>query len=601
MEKINLTIRDWRLLAAAFVLFAIGIPPATKALAAKPKAMTMADLVAHWPLVEDTKDAVGHLDGKPRNIRFANGAAVFNGCDSLIQVADAEELHLGTSDFSIGLWVKSEVPLQNTLGDLFSKFDPVARRGINFHLSGSSSGYSAMCDTRHVHFGIDDGYMGDWKDCGKPCSSNTLITSLTVFDGDLYCGIADAEAPTDAARIFRYAGERKWIDCGRLGEDPNHHSVQSMIVHQGRLYAGTGIWDWVQARGRLQGRPAAAMTRVFVYEGGTTWRDLGQVGDGTRVLCMASFNGELYVGLDSSPKLNRGNGRAYRYDGESWINCGSPDGRNFEGFLPLNGKLYASTHGNVYQYEGDRSWALIGDSPFGISQIHSMEAVDGEIVLGTWPQGYVLRQDRDGKWTNIGRLGLPEGQPEINEINDLTVYNGKLYAGVIPRSEIYRFEGDGKWTRLAQLGQRSDWDANKTDTWLRLTCMASFHGKLFAGTGSCRGRADTEADSSLGRIYALQCGQVVSHEHDIGGDWTHLMAVRKGRKLSLYMNGKYCETTLSECSTDFNLTNRVPLLIGFGPQSHFHGKMRDVRLYSRALGKEEIQLLHRENIPRQKS
>ena len=155
----------------------------------------------------------------------------FNGLDSLVHVADAEKLHLGTSDFSIGLWVQCEVPLQSALGDLFSKFDPVNRRGINFLLSGSSSGYGAMCDTRHVHFGIDDGYMSDWKDCGKPSSSNTLITRLTVFEGNLYCGIADAENPEDAARVFRYAGGSKWIDCGRLGEDPNHHSVQSLIVH----------------------------------------------------------------------------------------------------------------------------------------------------------------------------------------------------------------------------------------------------------------------------------------------------------------------------------------------------------------------------------
>jgi hypothetical protein len=598
MEKICLTTRGWRLITVILVLLAVGMPLAINALAAETK--TPSGLIAHWPLAEDAKDAVGHLHGKPENIQFSNGSAAFNGRDSLVRVADAEQLHLGTGDFSIGLWVQCEVPLQSTLGDLFSKFDPINRRGINFHLSGSSSGYGAMCDTRHVHFGIDDGYMSDWEDCGKPSSSNTLITRLTVFDGNLYCGIADAENLEDAARIFRYAGGSKWIDCGRLGEDPNHHSVQSLIVHQGKLYAGTGIWDWVQARGRLRGRPAAAMTRVFVYEGGTKWRDLGQVGDGTRVMCMASFDGELYAGLDSSPRINRGGGRAYRYDGKKWIDCGAPDGRNFESLLPLNGKLYASTHGNVYQYEGGQSWKMIGDAPFGISQIHSMEAVNGKIVIGTWPQGYVLRYENDGKWSNMGRLGLPEGQPKINEINDLTVYNGKLYAGVLPLSEVYRYEEDNKWTRLAQLGQRPDWDAKNPDTWLRLTCMTSFQGKLFAGTGTCFARADTDADSSLGRVYALQSGQVVSHEHDIGGDWAHLVAVRHGQNISLYVDGKLSNSTLSECNAGFNLTNHVPLQIGFGQQNHFHGKMRDLRLYGRALGKEEIRLLHRESTPHRK-
>ena len=41
-----------------------------------------------------------------------------------------------------------------------------------------------------------------------------------------------------------------------------------------------------------------ALSNVFVYESGTEWHDLGQVGESVRVLCMASFDGELYVGLD---------------------------------------------------------------------------------------------------------------------------------------------------------------------------------------------------------------------------------------------------------------------------------------------------------------
>jgi hypothetical protein len=39
------------------------------------------------------------------------------------------------------------------------------------------------------------------------------------------------------------------------------------------------------------------------------------------------------------------------------------------------------------------------------------------------------------------------------------------------------------------------------------------------------------------------------------------------------------------------------LVIGNGPQSHFCGKLRDVRLYNRALGKQEIQSLHQTQKP----
>ncbi|HAA72402.1 MAG TPA: hypothetical protein DCE55_24910 [Planctomycetaceae bacterium] len=549
-----------------------------------------ARLVGHWPLAEDTRDVVGTLPGKPTNVTFgrtagsAKAAAIFNGRDSVITIPAGAALQLGTRDFSLTAWVKCDVPLRNTLGDLVSQFDPAARRGFNLHLSGSSPAYSSMSDTRHVHFGIDDGYLGPAEDCGKPWPSNSLITCLIVFDGELYCGIADADRTEDKARVFRYAGGKRWIDCGRLGNDPNHHSVQAMVVHDGKLYAGTGIYDWVQAMDQLPGKPPAAPTRVFVYAGGTSWRDLGQVGFGSRVLCMGSFQGELFAGMDVI-----GKGHAYKFDGTKWIDCGAPDGRNFECFLPFGGKLYAATHGNVFEYEGGTSWRSIGAEPHGITQIHSMQVAGGRMLLGTWPQGYVLRYDGENKWTKLGRVGLPPGPQQCNEINDLTVYNGKLYAGVIPKAELYRYEKEGEWTLLGSLANRSDWAADNLATWLRLTCLTTFQGRLFAATGACQGRAlDAPVDPSMGRVFAYQAGQVVSSEHDIGGAWTHIAAVRQGRTLKLYVNGTRVTTSQLRAGPLFNLTNDRPLLVGFGAQHYFSGAIADLRLYHGALGTDAV-------------
>ena len=545
----------------------------------------VAKIVGHWPLAQDARDAVGQLHGKPTNIKYGQGvhpesmAAFFNGRDSMIKIPPGAALNLGTRDFSLTAWVKCEMPLRNTLGDLVSQFDPSARRGFNLHLSGSSPAYSSMSDTRHVHFGIDDGYLSEREDCGKPWPSNSLITCLIVFDGDLYCGIADADRSEDKARVFRYAGGKRWLECGRLGNDPHHHSVQAMVVHEGKLYAGTGIYDWVQAMGQLKGQPSASPTRVFVYEGGTKWRDLGQVGFGSRVLCMGSFHGELFAGMDVI-----GKGHAYRFDGAKWIDCGSPDGRNFECFLPFGGKLYAATHGNIFEYEGGQAWRSIGAEPQGITQIHSMQVAGGRILLGTWPQGYVLRYDGQKTWTKIGRLGLPQDKQPCNEITDLTVYNGKLYAGVLPKAELYRYEQDDEWTLIRSLAGRPDWAEDKIATWLRLTCLTAFQGKLFAATGSCQGRAlDAPADASLGRVFAFQAGQVVSYERDIGESWTHVAAVRRGRKLQLYINGRLATTSQLRQGTPFDLTNNQPLLVGFGSQNYFTGGMADLRLYHGAL------------------
>lgn len=548
-------------------------------------------LLGAWPLEENARDTLNAAHGVAENIQFLNvppgsphRAAYFNGRNSRIKIQHSKALDIGTLDFSLALWVRCATPLSSTLGDLVSKFDAQSRRGINLHVSGSSPAYSAMSDTRHIHFGIDDGYTSAWEDHGKPWPSNSLISNLVAFEGELYCGIADADKPTDRAHVFRFTRDKKWVDCGRLGHDSNHHSVMSMIVHDGKLYAGTGIWDWVQALGGLKGAPLPAPTTVFVYEGGSKWKDLGQVGTGSRVLCMASFKGELFAGLDSV-----GEGKAFKFDGSKWIDCGAPDGKNFECMLPWGGVLYASTHGNIYEYQGGKAWKRIGTAPFGINQIHSMQVFDGKVHLGTWPQGYVLRHGGADRWEKIGRLGLPEGRKLINEVMDLTVYNGKLYAGMIPNAEVFRFEKDNEWKQLGSLAKRSDWDEGNVATWARITCLSGFQGRLFAGTGSCQGRAlDSQADPSLGKVFSMQAGQVVSHERDIGGEWTHLTAIRKGVQLELYVNGKLSASSTLRNGELFNLNNKSPMWIGFGAQNFFHGAIKDVRLYQGALGTEEL-------------
>jgi len=552
------------------------------------------DMIAHWPLDGDTRDALGRHHGEARGVTFAGGpegqpgpAAHFDGPDSLIEVADAPELRLGTGDFTLSAWIRCDMPMRSVFGDILSKFDPATRCGVNLTVAGSSPAYNAMSDTRHIHFGVDDGYVGSWDDCGKPWPSNALVTCLIVYEGELYCGIAEADDPSDACRVFRWDGGQDWLDCGRLGSDPEHLSVQSMIVHGGRLYAGTGIYDWVRAQGAREGCPVASPTRVYVWEGGTEWRDLGQIGEGSRVLCLGSFGDELYAGID---KL--GGGTCYKFDGSEWTDCGAPDGRNFECFQPHGGVLYASTHGNVWRYEGGENWACIGEDPFGINQIHTMQVFGGKPLIGTWPQGYAMRYEDDGELTIIGRLGIPTGLRECNEINDLTVHNGKLYAGVIPKSQVYRYEADGQWTLLANLVRRDDWEMDDYPTWSRVTSITSHQGKLFCSTGSCEGRAaDAPADESLGRVFSLQTGLMASHERDIGGEWTHLAAVRQGQQLSLYVNGSLAATSELSGAGTFDLTNTEPLHIGSGAQTSLAGSIADVRLYGAALDDEQTRRL----------
>ena len=555
-------------------------------------------LIAHWKLNGDAQDATGTHHGRLTNIGFGpgpgggpGGAATFNGLNSVIEVPDHAALRLGTAEFTAALWARCQKPMRGVFGDLLSKFDGPTRCGFSWNVSGSSAAYSSMSDTRHLHFGIDDGMIGAWEDCGRPWPSNPLITGLVAFEGRLYAGIADAADPKDAGRVFRYEGGRRWIDCGRLGADPKHLSAMSMLVHDGKLYAGTGVWDWSRAgdkKGVFQPSPA----HVFVYEGGTTWRDLGQISDrGVRVLSLASFENELYAGLDK-----RGGGHCVKYDGSNWTDLGAPDGQNFECLLPLGGVLYGLTHGSMYRYAGPGRWECIGSKPHGITQIHSATVYQGKLHAGTWPQGYVLRYEGGQDWTITGRVGIPEGLAEINEINSLTVHNGKLYAGVLPKAQLWRYETDGQWTLIGNLAGRADFIPDNVGdhvyTWMRVTCLATHDGRLFAGTGTCHGEAaHLDLEKTCGRVWAWQAGHMVSHEHDLGGDWVHLAAVRAKRQLRLYVNGELAEQSALPSANVLDLTVPRNLLIGAGPQGSFDGALADVRLYAGALDAGEIREL----------
>lgn len=557
-----------------------------------------ASLAARWPLTTDARAVVGTEHAISRGgVQFktvsGRPAAVLNGRDAFFEVT--KPLQFGTGDFSVALWLHPDRPLAAVPGNLLNCWDPLTRRGWNLYMQGSSSAYSSICDSRYLHFGIDNAWNGPERDHGKPWPSNSLISNLIVFERRLYASIADASEPGAAAHVFRLSDdERSWEDCGRLGTDETIPSVMSMVVHDGKLYAGTGAWDWFRAFGEDGDHPAPRSTRVYVYEGGQTWRDLGEVGKGSRVLCLSSFSGSLYAGLDSV-----GGGKLFRFDQHRWIDCGSPDGRNLENLMPCYGALHIATHGNIYRYDGENKFVLIGHEPHGINQIHALHVYDGRLVAGTWPQGYILRHASNGKWEITGRLGLPPSQAEeINETNDLEYHNGALYAGLLPLAELYRYERDGHWARIAQLGRRADFTKERANiaSWMRLTAMASYRGRLFVGTGSCQGRAvDVDPEGTLGRVRSFTFGQMVSYEQDCPPGWNHVAAVRRGRTLELYLNGVRVQQSGDHPPQPLNVDNDAPLRIGFGNLTHFSGAVADVRLYRGALTANEVAQLARDN------
>ena len=548
-------------------------------------------LIAHWPLSDNAEDTENRHHGVAHNIVWHDGAARFNGRDSVIEVADAPELQLGSADFSVSAWIKCVQPMRGAFGDVLSKFDATRRCGLNLWVSGGSASYSAQSDARHVHAGIDDGYTGQWQDCGNPGKDNPLVSNLTVYQGALYAGTSDASNPQEACKVLRWNGGQEWIDCGRVGDNVAALSVFSMIVHDGHLYAGTGVWDWGKVWEMSHATPPQVITRVFRFEGGTQWRDLGPVGSGQRVMCLASFEGALYAGLDAG-----GGGECYKWEGEAWVYAGClPERQNFFAIMPMGGALYGASHTSIYRYDGGTQWTCIGRDPHDVIQIHSLQVAQSKLWAGTWPQGYVLRREADDDWTITGKIGLDTGMPGvamINEINALGVHNGKLYAGVLPKAQIYRYEFDGYWSLMGSLAGHPDWNPEVLPTWGRVLTLATHRGKLFACTGTCQARtADIDPDVTAGRVLSCDMGIGASHEFDIGDQWTHVALVRRARELRLYINGQLAQATPMPSRLYFDLGNAQPLLIGAGANSSFDGAIRDVRLYDGALNDEQVSAL----------
>ncbi len=533
-------------------------------------------LICHLKLDGNLHDETGLCQARGYNISYARGvdgqaagSAVLNGQDSWLEIPS---VNLGTDDFFVALALK--LPSDRlSFGDLLCQYDPETRTGFNLTINSTSGGYTGLSDSRILSFGLDSSTEPIWQDHGKPESSNTLISSLCVYAGQLYAGIADAATPDKACRVYRFIGADQWQDCGRLGSDPASHSVFALLVHQGQLFASTGVWDWEKA---FAGQ--AAPGRVYCYEGGQSWRDCGQVGTGYRIMALASHQGELYASSDNS--------EVYRYlGGASWEFCGGDrrplssdpaDIFRLDSLLSDGNNLYGGGRKRIFCYQGKTSWRCLAASPYQVSQVHKLAIYQGRLHAGTWPHGRVLRLEKDGQITNTGQLGVATDHYQINEVNDLAYYNGKLYAGSIPKAELYRYEKDQDWTRLASLVENPAYSAQDIYSWNRIPSLANFAGRLFLTASSCHGLPSQKPLPAEGRVFSISCGAVASTDQDIGTGWHHIAAARTGGRLTIYLDGQAIAN--QELTGQLDLTNSRPLTVGFGQLAYLNAKIDDLVL-----------------------
>ena len=515
------------------------------------------DLIGHWKLAEDARDSSGAgRHGVNRGAAFGRGTARFDGRRSHVEVPAPP---LGTGDFTLAVWVDTAAALDDTVGDILSRYDPAKRRGLTWGIKNGAGATNTQANFRNIHFGIDNGTEPRWHDRGRP-GNGVYVMALAVHDGHLYAGTCEP-GKEEAGHVHRYAGGTRWEDCG---SPDRSNAVTSLAVHDGKLYAGTGKYRL--AGSALPESPNTTLGgKVYRYEGDRKWVDCGQLPKAEAVGGMAVFRGRLYA-----TSLYRPAG-FFRYEGGTrWEPAGLPPGERRVGALaPFNGHLYAGSYDGcaVFRYDG-RTWGDLGRLEAS-GQTYSFEIHHGNLHVGTWPNGRVYRLDGERTWADVGRLGK-----EL-EVMGMAVHNGKLYAGTLPLAEVYRYDGDGAWTNTGRLDRTPD------VRYRRAWSMALYQGRLFCGV------------LPSGRVHALEAGRAVTHDRALSPGRHHLAAVKGPDRLRLYVDGKEVAASEPFERSAFDLGDDRPLTVGAGPHDVFNGSLSDLRLYGRALTAAEVAALAR--------
>ena len=137
-------------------------------------------------------------------------------------------------------------------------------------------------------------------------------------------------------------------------------------------------------------------------------------------------------------------------------------------------------------------------------------------------------------------------------------------------ARVYRYDGGEMWNYTGNL------DLTPDAKYRRVWPLAVYEGKLFAGT------------LPSGHVFSLEAGKCVTYDKALRPGWRHIAAVKEGGLLSLYVDGKRVARSSAFNPRDYDLSNRQPLKIGLGQHDYFNGKMRDLRIYKRALDPAEI-------------
>jgi hypothetical protein len=519
-------------------------------------------LIGHWPLEADARDrSVSQRDATNRGVTFGGcvsgkPAARFGGRNQLLEIPAGKSPRWEAGDFSVAAWVHTSESLDDALGDIISQFDDQSRCGFSLRVTTSGIAMSQP-NVRHLSFGIDNGRIEPtWTDHGRPGQA-IYIMAMATHAGRLFVGTCEPEK-NQSGHVYRLGDRGKWIDCGSPDAS---NAVPVLAEFNGQLYAGTAKYR-VAGSALKESENENLGGRIFRYEADGKWIPCGQLPDTAAIGGMIVYRGKLYASSLYAPP------GFFRYLGEqTWERLESPFGKRVQAMTVHDGGLFAVSYdgGRVYRFDG-ATWTDCGLPGEKTTQTYGFAIYRGRLYVSTWPMGRVFRYAGEQNWEDAGRLG------EELEVMGLMVHNGKLYGGTLPLADVQRFDGDGKWTSIGRV------DLTPDVKYRRAWTMAEYRGRMFWGT------------LPSGKVMSIAAGKNVTSDVPLAPGWQHVAAIRRGRHLELHINGERIAQSSEFNPADYDLRGAAaqPLQIGFGPTDYFHGCLRDVRIYDRALSPAEI-------------
>jgi hypothetical protein len=525
------------------------------------------ELIGHLPLQESIEDQSGNslkvtgtgvLLTEDGPTAKLKRSAEFDGIQSVIRMASSSKLDLSSKPFSVAAWINAPEANGDIPGDLISQYDSKTRTGFHLGLYSHGGVTNSQSNYRQLHFGIDQGQLEEkFTDHGQ-LGTAVYVFSLCVHDGKLYASTCHAGAD-EAGRVYRFEGGDKWTD---LGSPDRANAISALTVFNGSLYAASSKY-------RLAGSSLAESEnanfggKVFRLGADDQWENCGTVSPETEgIASLIEFHGTLYAG-----SLYRPAG-FFRYEGgDKWTACETPNGKRVEAMTVFNGSLFASCYdeGSVFRFDG-KVWHEAGKIP-NATQTYGFAVHNGSLYVSEWPMAHVYRYLGGTDWEDVGRLG------EELETMPLLVYNGKMYGGTLPLAEVYRYDGSTTWTKIGRVDMTPD------VRFRRAWSMAVYQGRLFVGA------------LPSGRVLSIEAGRNATLDKSLPSGWHHVAAVRDADRLRLYVDGKLVSESAPITNEQYNLSSSADLNVGFGAQDFFKGRMADVRIYKGVLSETEIRQL----------